>query len=179
VDVRVADAVLAAEVGQVLADAADPRVAPKQPVVLTDGLHTSAPHAVVLVEPTHAACTEAFGIIDAGAVLCRDRLDALPLVLESVASHLVVHDGRAVDLAATGPQLDRRHRAILDAVLTGLPNPAIADALGLSLATTKRSVADLFEAFGVHGRTALLCEALRHGYLPALRPVSTDGPGRT
>jgi DNA-binding NarL/FixJ family response regulator len=69
--------------------------------------------------------------------------------------------------AATTPHLTPREREVLDALLSGLANKEIADALGISPRTVKGHVGALLAKLGCLDRTQAVIAAYRLGLAPA------------
>ena len=66
-------------------------------------------------------------------------------------------------VAAPLEPLTPREREVLELVVDGLANAAIAERLGVSGSTVKFHLASLFAKFGVAGRTELAVAAVRAG----------------
>ncbi len=81
----------------------------------------------------------------------------------------------AVARLATQARLTERERDILDRVLQGASNHDIGEALGISKATVKWHMHNIFTKTGSRTREALLRDALQLGSRPSA--AANDGPG--
>ncbi len=83
----------------------------------------------------------------------------------------------AVKRMAVRAHLTERERDVLDRVLQGASNPEIGETLGISLATVKWHMHNLFAKTGTRTREALLRDALLLGSAPTLEVVADPEPG--
>lgn len=133
--------------------------------------------SVLICESAPVACAAALRRLlrgDVGAVVPDERLAALPEVLDALHRRRSILDLDVVALATLVPALDARQHAVLQGVLAGQSTREIAANAYLSLATVKRSVSQLYRAFGVHGTAALTRRASSLGF--RARPVTGPVP---
>lgn len=72
---------------------------------------------------------------------------------------------------AAGPTLTHREQQLLAAIVDGLSNREIADALGVKEQTVRNQLCVLFEKFAVPSRLALAMRAVERGLaFPKLAP---------
>jgi DNA-binding NarL/FixJ family response regulator len=64
---------------------------------------------------------------------------------------------------AAPPRLSPRERQVLELLVDGAPNKAIARALGISISTVKFHLAAVFEKLGARTRSEVVAVALREG----------------
>jgi two-component system nitrate/nitrite response regulator NarL len=83
----------------------------------------------------------------------------LGVVLEALANSPVVHatNHRGMEL------LSNREREVVQYVASGMTNPEIARALGLSRHTVKNYLFRIFDKVGVSSRTELICHTMNRG----------------
>lgn len=144
-------------------DADDPR---SDPEFVAEFVAEAGAPVVALVSGSEGAARA----LAAGAVGALHRGAEPELVdaaLRAVAVGLEVRDPAVAPREPTpdGPlePLTSREREVLELVVEGLANPAIAARLGVSPSTVKFHLATLFGKFGVRGRTELAVAAVRAG----------------
>jgi DNA-binding NarL/FixJ family response regulator len=83
----------------------------------------------------------------------------LGVVLEALANSPVLHatNHKGMDL------LSSREREVIQYVASGMTNPEIAQALGLSRHTVKNYLFRIFDKVGVSSRTELICHTMNRG----------------
>lgn len=120
--------------------------------------------AVLIGQPDHGE----------GSAHARGHLDAEATPEEILAALTAVAAGLSVfapgrlprgsrPVSETGEPLTERERQVLRAMATGLPNKAIARALGISENTVKYHVAAILSKLGAQSRAEAVMEGVRRG----------------
>jgi DNA-binding NarL/FixJ family response regulator len=129
------------------------------------------PVDVLVVEPVPVRAALALDAVHAGrarAVVSTERPEDLSFAIESVSRAVVTIPTAIVDVARLPPLTSRQHR-LLGTLTNGHPKVSvIADRLGCSVATIKRELLTLYDAFGVASRHELAEVARSLGYTPQL-----------
>jgi DNA-binding NarL/FixJ family response regulator len=131
--------------------------------------HSNARYRILVVEPTAKACRVAVDAItsaSADAVVLSDRLDQLDTALQAIRNGHTPIPARAIELAMQLPSLTARHVQILQAILAGQTNKHLSRGLGLSPASIKRELTELYRLLGAGNRLELAHCAMTLGYLP-------------
>jgi DNA-binding CsgD family transcriptional regulator len=120
------------------------------------------PTRLIVLGTTHAVVPEPLGMADEPRVLVRQRslVEALTMLFELMWERAApVPD---LDLGEARPDL---RRFLLQQLAAGAKDEQIARALGISLRTVRRRVADLLIDLGVDSRFQAGVEAVRRGWL--------------
>ncbi len=101
------------------------------------------------------------------------------LPLDEAIALALQHPGGAPpgQSSASGISLSRREREVLDLLVAGLTDKAIADALSIGERTVNSHVARLFTKLGVHSRAAAVSTALATGLVTPSDTQTQRGPG--
>lgn len=74
-----------------------------------------------------------------------------------------VESGINTEIPREYSELTHREQEVLNLILEGLQNKEIASRMNLSVGTVRNHVSRIFDALGVHNRTALVLWAFEHG----------------
>jgi two-component system response regulator FixJ len=120
----------------------------------------------VVVITGHGDIPMAVAALKAGAVDFLEKpfdSDALLAAVEQAVSRAAPPGGAAVDLAARVEQLTPRERQVMDLVVAGLPNKAIAFRLGIAVRTVEIHRARVMDKIGARNLAHLVRLALQLG----------------
>ena len=135
-----------------------------------DALDTaSARYRILVTEPTPRACRSAVAEIITGrahAVVLADQPDQLATALSAVDRGHATAPSRAIELAAQLPSLTERQVQIMQAILAGQTNKQLSRGLGLSPASIKRELTELYRHLGAANRLELAHRTMTLGYSP-------------
>ena len=135
-----------------------------------EGLRAATSRCRILVtEPTPRACRAAVDEVMSGtahAIVLADQPDQLATALRAVASGNATTPSRAIAMAAELPPLSERQEQIMRATLAGQTNKQLSRGLGLSPASIKRELTDLYRLLGVINRLELAHRAMTLGFVP-------------
>jgi DNA-binding NarL/FixJ family response regulator len=133
-----------------------------------EDLHRAGSRFRILVtEPTPKACRSAVDEIMAGrvhAVVLADHPDQLATALRAVDGGHATAPSRVIELAAQLPVLSHRQVQIMRAILAGQTNKQLSRGLGLSPASIKRELTELYRQLGAANRLELAHRAMTLGY---------------
>jgi DNA-binding NarL/FixJ family response regulator len=113
-----------------------------------------------------AAAVAAFAAGQARSVVSADDPDQVAAALDGLDTGLSLVAADLIERAKAVPALTPRQRTVLEAVLAGQTNAAIAAALQVRPVTIKREVASLFGTFDVTRRFELMSRGFALGYRP-------------
>ena len=122
---------------------------------------------ILVTDPTPRACRSAVDEVMSGmahAVVLSDQPDQLATALHAVAGGHATTPSRAIALAAELPALSDRQERIMRATLAGQTNKQLSRGLGLSPASIKRELTDLYRLLGVINRLELAHRAMTLGF---------------
>ena len=135
-----------------------------------DALRSSASRYRILVtDPTPKACRAAVDVVMPGAaqaVVLADQPDQLATALRAVGGGNATTPSRAIELAAELPSLSERQESIMQATLAGQTNKQLSRGLGLSPASIKRELTELYRHLGAANRLELAHRAMTLGFGP-------------
>ena len=135
-----------------------------------DALRSSASRYRILVtDPTPKACRAAVDVVMTGAaqaVVLADQPDQLATALRAVGGGNATTPSRAIELAAELPSLSERQESIMQATLAGQTNKQLSRGLGLSPASIKRELTELYRHLGAANRLELAHRAMTLGFGP-------------
>jgi DNA-binding NarL/FixJ family response regulator len=135
-----------------------------------DALDTApARYRILVTEPTPKACRGAVAEIVTGrahAVVLADQPDQLATALTAVDRGHATAPSRAIELAALLPSLTERQVQIMQAILAGQTNKQLSRGLGLSPASIKRELTELYRHLGAANRLELAHRTMTLGYSP-------------
>ena len=135
-----------------------------------DALRSATSHYRILVtDPTPKGCRCAVDEIMSGtaqAVVLADQPDQLATALLAVGAGNATTPSRAIELAAQLPLLSERQEAIMAAILAGQTNKHLSRGLGLSPASIKRELTELYRHLGAANRLELAHRAMTLGFGP-------------
>ena len=142
-------------------------------VVIVDSVEAvrSAPSRcrILVTDPTPRACRAAVDEVMGGtahAIVLADQPDQLATALHAVAGGHATTPSRAIALASELPPLSERQERIMRATLAGQTNKQLSRGLGLSPASIKRELTDLYRLLGVINRLELAHRAMTLGFGP-------------
>jgi DNA-binding NarL/FixJ family response regulator len=130
---------------------------------------SGARYRILVTEPTPKACRVAVDEIVTGrahAIVLADQPDQLATALRAVGGDNATAPSRAIELAAQLPLLSDRQVQIMRAILAGQTNKQLSRGLGLSPASIKRELTELYRLLGAANRLELAHRAMTLGYLP-------------
>ena len=81
----------------------------------------------------------------------------------------------ALEQHASQPGLTSRERQVLELLAAGKRTKEIAASMGISIDTASAYVKSIFTKFNIHGRTAVVTEAIRRGIVRLRSHVTRDG----
>jgi len=148
------------------------RLAPCDVVVVDsiDALRaTESPYRILVIEPTPKACRGAVDEMMSGtaqAVVLADQPDQLANALRAVGAGNATAPSRAIELASAMPPLTDRQEVILRAILAGQTNKHLSRGLGLSPASIKRELTELYRHLDSANRLELAHRAMTLGLGP-------------
>src|SRR4029453_595772 len=102
----------------------------------------------------------------AQAVVLADQPDQLATALRAVGAGNATAPSRAIELAAAMPALSDRQVVIMRAILAGQTNKQLARGLGLSPASIKRELTELYQHLAAANRLELAHRAMTLGFVP-------------
>ena len=102
----------------------------------------------------------------AQAVVLADQPDQLATALRAVGGGNATTPSRAIELAAELPSLSERQELIMRAILAGQTNKQLSRGLGLSPASIKRELTELYRHLGAANRLELAHRAMTLGFVP-------------
>lgn len=129
------------------------------------------PDARIIVLTMYQGDEDIHRAIRAGAVAYLLK-DTVPEVLINVIRD--VHAGRrvfpppivaAIERRAGQPELTTRELEVLELLAAGKRTKEIAADLGVTLDTANAHIKNIYSKFALHGRTALVTEAVRRGFI--------------
>jgi DNA-binding NarL/FixJ family response regulator len=138
-------------------------------VRVADGLRPPVYVVDVLVaKPTPVGASRALGALLAGAaraVIQAAQPFQLTFAIAALAEGCVTAPTELVDEAARLPAVSARQQGLLECFARGVSGDrALAGRVGVSVATVRRDVQELYESLEVSGRPALAEAARRLGY---------------
>ena len=135
-----------------------------------DALHAAlSRYRILVTEPTPKACRSAVDQIMSGrahAVVLADQPDQLATALGAVGRGHATAPSRAIELASQLPLLTERQVQIMGAILAGQTNKQLSRGLGLSPASIKRELTELYRHLCAANRLELAHRAMTLGYSP-------------
>jgi DNA-binding NarL/FixJ family response regulator len=142
-------------------------------VVIVDSIEAlrsaQSTYRILVTEPTPKDCRGAVDQIMTGAaqaVVLADQPDQLAAVLRAVGAGNATAPSRAIELAAGMPTLSSRQVVILRAILAGQTNKQLSRGLGLSPASIKRELTELYRHLDAANRLELAHRAMSLGFGP-------------
>jgi DNA-binding NarL/FixJ family response regulator len=129
------------------------------------------PNARVIALTMYQGDEDIHRAVQAGAVAYLLK-DTVPEVLVRVIRD--VHDGRrvfppeilaAIERRAGQPALTSREVQVLELLAEGRRTKEIAAALGVTIDTANAHIKNIYSKFAVHGRGAVVSEAIRRGFI--------------
>ena len=129
------------------------------------------PNARVIALTMYQGDEDIHRAVQAGAVAYLLK-DTVPEVLVRVIRD--VHEGRrvfppeilaAIERRAGQPALTSREVQVLELLAEGKPTKEIAAALGVTIDTANAHIKNIYSKFAVHGRGAVVSEAIRRGFI--------------
>jgi DNA-binding Lrp family transcriptional regulator len=121
------------------------------------------PFRIAIMGSSGALMSESFGVHDARLVIRQSAMiGALTMLFENLWERAMPVPG--LDGSSRGDRASDR-RMLLDQLAAGAKDEQIARALGLSLRTVRRRVADVLEELGAGSRFEAGVEAVRRGWL--------------
>ena len=129
------------------------------------------PNARVIALTMYQGDEDIHRAVQAGAVAYLLK-DTVPEVLVRVIRD--VHEGRrvfapeilaAIERRAGQPALTSREVQVLELLAEGKRTKEIAAALGVTIDTANAHIKNIYAKFAVHGRGAVVSEAIRHGFI--------------
>jgi DNA-binding NarL/FixJ family response regulator len=135
-----------------------------------DALRSSeSRYRILVTDPTPKACRGAVDEVMTGAaqaVVLADQPDQLATALGAVGGGNATTPSRAIELAAALPCLSERQELIMRAILAGQTNKQLSRGLGLSPASIKRELTELYRHLGAANRLELAHRAMTLGFDP-------------
>jgi DNA-binding NarL/FixJ family response regulator len=142
-------------------------------VVIVDSIEAlrsaDSPYRILVTEPTPKACRGAVDEIMSGtaqAVVMADQPDQLATALRAVGAGNATAPSRAIELALSMPSLSERQEVILRAILAGQTNKQLSRGLGLSPASIKRELTELYRHLDASNRLELAHRTMTLGLGP-------------
>ena len=142
-------------------------------VVIVDSIEAlrsaDAQYRILVTEPTPKACRGAVDEIMSGtaqAVVLADQPDQLATALRAVGAGNATAPSRAIELASDMPSLSERQEVIMRAILAGQTNKQLSRGLGLSPASIKRELTELYRHLDAANRLELAHRAMTLGFGP-------------
>ena len=142
-------------------------------VVIVDSIEAlrsaASPYRILVTEPTPKDCRGAVDEIMSGtaqAVVLADQPDQLATALQAVGAGNATAPSRAIELAAAMPQFSSRQVVIMRAILAGQTNKQLSRGLGLSPASIKRELTELYRHLDAANRLELAHRAMILGFGP-------------
>ena len=142
-------------------------------VVIVDSIEAlraaDSPYRILVTEPTPKACRGAVDEIMSGtvqAVVLADQPDQLATALRAVGAGNAMAPSRAIELASEMPSLSDRQEVIMRAILAGQTNKQLSRGLGLSPASIKRELTELYRQLDAANRLELAHMAMVLGFGP-------------
>ena len=126
-------------------------------------------YRILVTDPTPKACRGAIDEIMSGtaqAVVLADQPDQLATALRAVDGGNATAPSRAIELAAELPVLSERQQVIMRAILAGQTNKQLSRGLGLSPASIKRELTELYRHLDAANRLELAHRAMTLGFGP-------------
>ena len=126
-------------------------------------------YRILVTDPTPKACRGAVDEVMTGAaqaVVLADQPDQLATALRAVGGGNATTPSRAIALAAELPSLSARQELIMRAILAGQTNKQLSRGLGLSPASIKRELTELYRHLGAANRLELAHRAMTLGFGP-------------
>jgi DNA-binding NarL/FixJ family response regulator len=129
------------------------------------------PDARIIVLTMYQGDEDIHRAIQAGAAAYLLK-DTVPEVLIKVIRD--VHNGRrvfppqivaAIERRAGQPALTSRELEVLELLAAGKRTKEIAAALGVTMDTANAHIKNIYSKFALHGRTAVVAEAVRRGFI--------------
>ena len=126
-------------------------------------------YRILVTDPTPKACRAAVDEVMTGAaqsVVLADQPDQLATALRAVGGGNATTPSRAIELAAELPSLSDRQEVIMRAIWPGQTNKQLSRGLGLSPASIKRELTELYRHLGAANRLELAHRAMTLGFVP-------------
>ena len=126
-------------------------------------------YRILVTDPTPKACRGAVDEIMSGtvqAVVLADQPDQLATALRAVGAGNATAPSRAIELASEMPSLTERQEVIMRAILAGQTNKQLSRGLGLSPASIKRELTELYRHLAAANRLELAHRAMTLGFGP-------------
>jgi len=129
------------------------------------------PDARIVALTTYAGDEDIHRAIQAGAAAYLLK-DTVPEVLVQVIRD--VHGGRrvfppqiiaAIERRAGQPALTSRELEVLELLAAGKRTKEIATTLGVTMDTANAHIKNIYSKFSLHGRTAVVAEAIKRGFI--------------
>ena len=124
-------------------------------------------YRILVTDPTPKACRGAVDEIMSGgaqAVVLADQPDQLATALRAIDGGNATAPSRAIELAAELPLLSERQELIMRAILAGQTNKQLSRGLGLSPASIKRELTELYRHLGAANRLELAHQTMILGF---------------